>query len=147
MAYNKEYYRKYWEKNRDKILEYKRAWNAKNKDKVVSYWKKEIKEHPERRKETRLRFYQKNRQSILDKIRLRNYGIDGDTFREINKKQSGKCPICKRILDKNPSVDHSHITGKIRGLICSDCNFAIGNAGDSPERLRAMADYLEENNE
>jgi len=36
-------------------------------------------------------------------------------------------------------------TGKIRGIICNACNLAIGNAENSPDRLRSMAKYLEEN--
>ncbi len=57
----------------------------------------------------------------------------------------GKCGICKR----KPSnlarlvLDHDHKTGKVRGFICSQCNVALGMVGDSPERLRQLAAYLE----
>lgn len=39
--------------------------------------------------------------------------------------------------------DHDHATGKPRGILCRNCNLAIGNMADSPARLRAAADYLE----
>lgn len=39
--------------------------------------------------------------------------------------------------------DHDHATGKPRGILCRNCNLAIGNMFDSPARLRAAADYLE----
>lgn len=42
------------------------------------------------------------------------------------------------------SVDHDHTSGKVRGLLCASCNFAIGNMGDDPDKLRAAANYLEE---
>jgi hypothetical protein len=40
-------------------------------------------------------------------------------------------------------IDHCHATGRIRGVICTRCNSAIGYAGDSPRLLRRIADYLE----
>ena len=124
-------YRKVWtEKNRARILEVGRLWKQKNRKKVAI--------------QARLR-YQNHSQKELDRIRLNKYGITGEEFREILKKQGFKCPVCYRNITKNPSVDHDHITGKIRGLICNNCNLAMGNAEDSPVRLRAMADYLERN--
>lgn len=124
-------YRKAWTlRNRIKILEVGRNWQKKNRDKLAL--------------QARLR-YNRDNQKELDRIRLNKYGISGEEFRTILKKQGHKCPICNRDITKNPSVDHDHITGKIRGLICNNCNLAMGNAEDSPDRLRAMAYYLEKN--
>lgn len=39
-------------------------------------------------------------------------------------------------------VDHDHVTGKVRGLLCRQCNSALGFAGDNPERLERLARYL-----
>jgi len=116
--------------NKDRILGVSRIWAKKNKKKLAL--------------KARLR-YQKNPQRELDRIRFKKYGITGDEFRILIKKQKNKCPICYRSIIKNLSVDHNHITGKIRGIICNDCNLAIGNAGSSPSRLRMMAIYLEKN--
>lgn len=66
--------------------------------------------------------------------------------------QDGKCAICLTPPRKRHSrsdktqdfcIDHDHETGKPRGLLCDSCNRAIGLLGDSPERLRAAAAYLE----
>jgi len=41
-------------------------------------------------------------------------------------------------------IDHCHATGLFRGLLCNNCNVVIGMAGEDPERLRALATYIEE---
>ena len=41
-------------------------------------------------------------------------------------------------------MDHDHSTGKVRGILCYNCNTAIGHAMDSPERLTSLATYLRE---
>lgn len=56
-------------------------------------------------------------------------------------KRSAKCEICGSIEDLK--IDHDHASGAIRGVLCHHCNVAIGHMRDSPERLRAAADYLE----
>jgi len=124
----KAYIRNWKSKNKNRILEATRAWSKKNRVHITTL--------------ARL-YYRANKQKELDRVRLKKYGISGNEYREILKRQGGKCPICRNSIVKNLSVDHDHATGKIRGLICNPCNLAIANAGDSPDRLRAMAKYLE----
>jgi len=59
-------------------------------------------------------------------------------------KQGGVCAICARIPlpDKLLHVDHDHGTGVVRGLLCQQCNHAIGLLGDNPSTLRAAVQYL-----
>lgn len=52
------------------------------------------------------------------------------------------CAICA--ATEELVGDHDHATGKPRGILCRNCNLAIGNMGDAPARLRAAADYLEQ---
>jgi hypothetical protein len=52
------------------------------------------------------------------------------------------CAVCastRRLV-----IDHDHHTGTIRGLLCASCNSAIGQAGESADRLRKLAAYLED---
>lgn len=55
------------------------------------------------------------------------------------------CPICKR-ADKPLVTDHNHITDKVRGRLCTNCNTALGKFGDSEEMLTRAIEYLKERN-
>jgi hypothetical protein len=79
---------------------------------------------------------------------LRQYGITEQDYQDILDKQNNKCPICfsKRNSDHRSGrldVDHEHNTGKVRGLLCGNCNKAIGLLGDDPARARRLAEYLQ----
>lgn len=71
------------------------------------------------------------------------HGITIQQYKEMEAAQGGKCAIC-RLPDKNNnlSVDHCHKTGRIRGLLCGNCNRMIGLGEDEPTRLESAAQYL-----
>lgn len=54
------------------------------------------------------------------------------------------CQICSSKSD--PCLDHDHVTGKVRGVLCRSCNKAIGQLGDSADSIRKALDYLEHAN-
>lgn len=57
--------------------------------------------------------------------------------------QSNKCAICGESFDKvKACVDHDHITGKVRGLLCHRCNLMLGLARDNVELLQNAVNYL-----
>ena len=79
----------------------------------------------------------------------RAYGITLDEYEELLSKQDSKCAICG--IDNNGkyrnkprafAVDHCHSTGKIRGLLCSDCNTGIGLLKDNINYLQLAIKYL-----
>jgi len=76
----------------------------------------------------------------------KKYGLSPSEYGEWMIAQDGRCAIC---LTSDPapwdqlSVDHDHVTGRVRGLLCMRCNSCIGQAGDDPERLRKAVRYLE----
>lgn len=78
-----------------------------------------------------------------DEYLLATYGISEATYESMLAKQGRVCAICKRDPDrKRLAVDHCHATGRVRGILCSSCNYGLGVFGDSPDRLRAAACYL-----
>ena len=72
----------------------------------------------------------------------RRYGITIEDFEDMLQKQNGLCSICSRDISDKPYIDHSHETGKVRGLLCHPCNSGIGLLQDSPEILQKAANYL-----
>lgn len=70
-------------------------------------------------------------------------GLPVSEFNRMLVDQGGVCKVCKRPPnDKQLAVDHCHKTGKVRGLLCTACNFAIGLFQDDPETCEAAAAYL-----
>jgi hypothetical protein len=77
------------------------------------------------------------------------YGMTLGEFDALVEKQNGACEICGKIPSPDNqyaysrlNVDHDHKTGKVRGLLCANCNRAIGMFGDNPATLNRAADYL-----
>lgn len=76
------------------------------------------------------------------------YGITIEDYNKILVKQEERCAICGRHqcnFDKKLHIDHDHKTGKIRGLLCYNCNHAIGKFFDNTEYLQNAINYLNNN--
>jgi hypothetical protein len=77
----------------------------------------------------------------------RLYGLDYETFAQLTEAQSGVCAVCQSPPPSATAplfVDHDHVTGDVRGLLCRTCNTGIGMLGDSIDGLRAALAYLEQ---
>jgi len=75
----------------------------------------------------------------------KNYGLTSTEYDKLYQDQHGKCAICgvhQSALNKPLFVDHDHITGKVRGLLCRNCNAGIGYLGDSLGNLTQAIKYL-----
>jgi len=69
----------------------------------------------------------------------KNYGITLEDFNDMIELQEGKCLICNTHLEaltKGLVVDHCHTTGKVRGLLCSNCNSGLGMFKDNVDKFR-----------
>ena len=97
-----------------------------------------IKEHNKLR-------YLKNRQDRLDYELKKRYGIDFETKKAMLAAQGGCCVGCSTTdPGKNDwHVDHRHSDGKLRGILCNRCNFALGYVKDSIDTLKNLIEYLD----
>lgn len=82
---------------------------------------------------------------LVPQSSARNYS-DREKVALAKRPKPSSCETCAR-PHENICWDHDHNTGNFRGWICSDCNTALGFVADSPERLRRLADYLEQHAE
>lgn len=99
-----------------------------------------------------MRQHRKNNPHIYKQIELKKkYGITLEQYINLKEKQNNVCAICGKsetAFDKRQnklrdlSVDHCHTTGRVRGLLCSHCNHAIGKFNDDVELLQSAIEYL-----
>ena len=132
-------------------------WKKKNWEKVNlkaknEYWKnpnlyknrarKRWLESPEKVKIATNKWRRKNVDKIAD-YRLRKlYSISLVDKTVLLEKQNGKCLVCKEA--KKLYVDHDHVNGEVRGLLCHVCNILVGYFEKSPTRWDSVKQYLEE---
>lgn len=77
-----------------------------------------------------------NRKWFINK----EYGLSPEDYDLMVESQGNACAICKEV--KKLHVDHDHITGEVRELLCHGCNTSLGGFKDDPELLEAAADYI-----
>lgn len=97
------------------------------------------------------------RKELLTKETIRQRNLEKnfgkgvlDVYAALFVEQEGVCAICSSAENgryKHLSIDHCHNSGKIRGLLCNNCNRGLGLLKDNPELLRKAASYVEEHRE
>jgi recombination endonuclease VII len=91
-------------------------------------------------------YYQAHKEKICERNRthyhVRQYGISAAEYDALLKKQNGACAICRRRSREKLCVDHCHLTGMIRGLLCNRCNLGLGMWKDDQASLIAAVAYL-----
>lgn len=121
----------------DRKNEVYKLWKSKNLDKCKKLNEKWRKNNREYIKE----YYIKNKDKKYMKVRERIYGITKDQYDQLLLETNGQCIICQKLTEKFV-VDHCHLTGKVRGLICGKCNSGLGFFNDSIQCLNNAIKYL-----
>lgn len=96
------------------------------------------------------RWYAGNKKRVLSRLRFSYYGISEQEYQGLLLSQDGVCKICgkEEVATRKGvllplSVDHDHVTGKVRGLLCRQCNFALGHFQDDSDALLKASNYLQ----
>lgn len=84
---------------------------------------------------------ERNHGSTRDYHLMRRYGLTSADVDRMVEEQGGVCAICQEREAKH--VDHDHLSGTVRGVLCFCCNQGLGNFRDRPDVMRAAIDYLE----
>lgn len=82
---------------------------------------------------------------LREEARYRKYGLTGEDVGVLLVNQGGVCVGCGVTFnaETNFMIDHDHETGKVRGLLCRECNLAVPR-WMTPGKLRKLAKYLED---
>lgn len=121
-AWKKKYDREYRSKNKERekkrVSAYGKTYRKKNSSKLKKYMKD---------------YHAKNKGKYTQRQRYKNverlYGLLPDQYDALVKKCHNKCQLCRKKFGKNgryAHVDHCHVTGKVRGLLCAGCNLLEG---------------------
>jgi len=123
--------RAYYQAHKEKFRERTSAYYQANKDSIS-----------ERARASRQARKQDNDQSIRSGTLKRLYGISAAEYDALLAKQGGACAICRKRSKARLCVDHCHVAGTVRGLLCRACNVALGALKDDQASLVAALAYL-----
>lgn len=136
--YNKKYLKQYYQDNKENLDAQNKLYYIVHKTEIAEYKKEYGKQYSIINKE------EISRKQTNSGLKSR-YGITIEDKQQMFNNQNGLCKICQleMIFSGNSCcVDHDHETGKIRGLLCNKCNFALGLFKDSTDILKNAIDYL-----
>lgn len=149
--YNKEKKREYYLKNKKSILEKtKNRYNSEVK-KIYNKKYRELNKEELKIKDKEKHIRRKN--LIRDSRLKKSFGISIDEYQNMFNNQKGLCKICgnpEKARQPNSEafrllcVDHCHSTGKVRGLLCTNCNIMLGQAKDDIQILSNAIEYLKQ---
>ena len=93
--------------------------------------------------------YEANRDGHQARQQAARYGVTVDHVEALKAAQGGKCAVCGTDEPGGRGggrwyVDHDHVSGAVRGLLCNHCNLGLGHFRDNVEALQAAIRYLEE---
>jgi hypothetical protein len=134
------------------VLAYARKYRKKNWEKTIKRQREWFRNHPSYKKDENGKTIQKYLDTSTSCQMLKNYGITLKEYDEMFAKQNGLCFICgnpEKVICKSGklkrlAIDHNHRTGKIRKLLCDDCNVGLGKFRDNIIVMERAIQYLKD---
>jgi len=95
--------------------------------------------------------YHKNKAAYLERqkiyYRKKKFGITPENLNVMLEDQDHKCALCLKEINETADIDHCHTSGKVRGLLCRQCNLGLGMFYDKIEIFERIIKYLKRNND
>ena len=135
-----------WKKHPEKHEEYKRKLKElryKDIEKKREYDRLNYLKNKEKISKERKEYYRKFPELVRKRRMMTTYKITAEKYDELNS--INKCQCCgknKKEFVKGLSIDHCHKSGEVRGMLCTNCNTAIGLFDDNPDIMRKAIGYL-----
>lgn len=130
LEHKKAYQKEYYLKNKEVLTSYRKKHYSNNREKMLLRSKDWSKNNPDARKA-----------NVLKSA----YNMTLDEYNIMFDNQKGACLCCgihQSKIGRVLNVDHCHVTGKVRGLLCNKCNSALGFVNDNIQTLNNMIEYL-----
>jgi hypothetical protein len=123
---------------REKQRQATMAWREANRDELNAEWRRKYASDEEYREKCKASSAAYKRKRTFEK-----HGLSQEDYEGMLARQHGACGICEIPFQRTPRIDHCHVTGLVRGLLCNNCNLAIGNLKDNPSFAYRAGAYLE----
>jgi hypothetical protein len=150
----------YYVAHREECAAWTKAWNEKHREEIILRRKAWYSEHKKEIAEKAKVYRQKHKAKFRERNKISNfrnrennhawrrknlYGLSQEAYYTLLGEQGGACAVCGSDdwLTRVPHIDHDHITGKVRGVVCRKCNLALGHLGDDLNTAKSMVRYLE----
>ncbi|CAB4127732.1 Recombination endonuclease VII [uncultured Caudovirales phage] len=143
--------RKYRLENPEKFSATKKKCWYKHHEKNIVESREKYQKHKDVRQKDSLDRYHANPKAQSNRRLKRLFGLSQNEYDAMIIAQDNKCAICKNsemLMDNKQldirklAVDHCHVTNKVRGLLCFNCNIGLGKFKDSIDELQNAIDYL-----
>jgi hypothetical protein len=141
-ARQRAYYQAHKEKFRERASAYYQANRQEIGKRNSAYYQANKKSIGERARASRQARKHANDPALRSGELRRRYGISPAEYDALLAKQGGVCAICRKRSKGRLCVDHCHLTGTVRGLLCHACNVALGALKDDQASLVAALAYL-----
>jgi len=136
----------YKEKRKEQSRLANERFRKNNSEKAKQHRDKYLQANREKLAAKSLEWWKTNKDKSKNSYLKRTYNITLADYQALELLQENKCACCgihKKELSKPLVVDHDHLTGKIRGLLCDACNVAIGGLGDNINSVYKAIEYLQ----